>query len=125
MLQCKYRDEEKTRQVRAVSRSGTKINSSDPAVLSPTSRAGPLSSRWPSPPGSPARIVCSDGRTNQRILWPGAVAEASQYTSAMKKPLRCWLTFHDWRLMVNDEGQQYKTCTRCGAYRDFDPRPGG
>ena len=45
--------------------------------------------------------------------------------SAMKRPLRCWLTFHDWRLMVNDEGQRYKTCTLCGAYRDFDPRPGG
>ncbi|HEX5907513.1 MAG TPA: hypothetical protein VFY56_10890 [Propionibacteriaceae bacterium] len=42
----------------------------------------------------------------------------------MKKPLRCWLTFHDWRLMYNDEGQRYKTCARCGAYRDFEPRPG-
>jgi hypothetical protein len=47
-----------------------------------------------------------------------------RYASRMKKSLRCWLTFHDWRLMVNDEGQRYKTCTRCGAYRDFDPRPG-
>jgi hypothetical protein len=47
-----------------------------------------------------------------------------RYPSAMKKPLRCWLTFHDWRMMVNDEGQRYKTCARCGAYRDFDPRPG-
>jgi len=62
---------------------------------------------------------------------PGAIRgqepwlRCSQYTSAMKKPLRCWLTFHDWRLMVNDEGQRYKTCTLCGAYRDFDPRPGG
>jgi hypothetical protein len=28
----------------------------------------------------------------------------------MKKPLRCWLTFHDWQMMVNDEGQRYKTC---------------
>jgi hypothetical protein len=36
----------------------------------------------------------------------------------MKKPLRCWLTFHDWRMMVNDEGERYKTCARCGAYRD-------
>jgi hypothetical protein len=26
--------------------------------------------------------------------------------------------------MVNDEGQRYKTCARCGAYRDFDARPG-
>jgi hypothetical protein len=26
----------------------------------------------------------------------------------MTKPLRCWLTFHDWRLVVNDEGQRYK-----------------
>jgi hypothetical protein len=32
---------------------------------------------------------------------------------------------HNWRLMVNDEGRRYETCTRCGAYRDFDPRPGG
>jgi hypothetical protein len=47
-----------------------------------------------------------------------------RYASAMKKPLRCWLTFHDWRMMVNDEGERYKTCARCGAYRDFDPRPG-
>jgi hypothetical protein len=41
----------------------------------------------------------------------------------MKKPLRCLLTFHEWRLVVNDEGQRYKTCARCGAYRNFDPRP--
>jgi hypothetical protein len=27
-------------------------------------------------------------------------------------------------MMVNDEGQRYKTCASCGAYRDFDPRPG-
>jgi hypothetical protein len=46
-----------------------------------------------------------------------------RYAAAMKKPLRCWLTFHDWRMMVNDEGERYKTCARCGAYRDFDPRP--
>jgi len=44
---------------------------------------------------------------------------------SMKKPLRCLLQFHQWRLMTNDEGQQYKQCDRCGAYRDFDPRPGG
>jgi hypothetical protein len=49
---------------------------------------------------------------------------AWRYASAMKKPLRCWLTFHEWRVIVNDEGQRYKTCARCGAYRDFDPRPG-
>ena len=43
---------------------------------------------------------------------------------AMQKPLRCLLLFYEWRLMTNDEGQQYKTCTRCGAYRDFAPRAG-
>jgi hypothetical protein len=53
---------------------------------------------------------------SRRVRW--------RYASAMKKPLRCWLTFHDWRMIVNDEGQRYKTCARCGAYRDFDPRPG-
>ena len=43
----------------------------------------------------------------------------------MSKPLRCLLQFHQWRLVTNDEGQQYKQCDRCGAYRDFAPRPGG
>jgi hypothetical protein len=43
---------------------------------------------------------------------------------SMKKPLRCLLQFHEWRLMTNDEGQQYKTCARCGAYRDFTPVAG-
>jgi hypothetical protein len=42
----------------------------------------------------------------------------------MKKPLRCLLQFHEWRLITNDEGQQYKSCTRCGAYRDFTPAAG-
>ena len=42
----------------------------------------------------------------------------------MKKPLRCLLLFHEWRLMTNDQGQQYKTCTRCGAYRYFTPAAG-
>jgi hypothetical protein len=44
----------------------------------------------------------------------------------MKKPLRCWLTFHDWRMMVNDEGQRYKpvhvavptTSTHARVWRD-------
>jgi hypothetical protein len=43
---------------------------------------------------------------------------------SMKKPLRCVLQFHRWRLMTNDEGQQYKTCERCGAYQDFIPVAG-
>ena len=43
----------------------------------------------------------------------------------MTKPLRCLLLFHRWRLITNDEGQQYKQCELCGAYREFDPRPGG
>ena len=43
----------------------------------------------------------------------------------MRKPLRCILFFHVWRLMTNDEGQQYKMCERCGAYREFAPSPGG
>ena len=42
----------------------------------------------------------------------------------MKKPLRCLLFFHDWSLRTNDEGQQYKICDRCGAYRDFSPAAG-
>ena len=42
----------------------------------------------------------------------------------MKKPLRCLLQFHEWRLITNDEGQQYKECARCGAYRDFTPAAG-
>ncbi len=44
--------------------------------------------------------------------------------NAMKKPLRCLLTFHAWSLKTNDEGQQYKICDRCGAYRDFSPAAG-
>jgi hypothetical protein len=47
-----------------------------------------------------------------------------RYTPNVKKPIRCWLTFHEWRLMTNDEGQQYKICARCGAYRDFTPAMG-
>ena len=43
----------------------------------------------------------------------------------MPKPWRCVLQLHEWRLMTNDEGQQYKQCERCGAFRDFAPRPGG
>ena len=31
---------------------------------------------------------------------------------------------YEWRLMTNDEGQQYKICDRCGAYRDFTPAAG-
>jgi hypothetical protein len=42
----------------------------------------------------------------------------------MKKPLKCLLMFHEWRLRTNDEGQQYKICDRCGAYRDFTPAAG-
>jgi hypothetical protein len=47
-----------------------------------------------------------------------------RYTPNVKKPIRCWLTFHEWRLKTNDEGQQYKICDRCGAYRDFTPAMG-
>jgi hypothetical protein len=36
--------------------------------------------------------------------------QVSRKDSKMKKPLRCLLLFHDWRLRTNDEGQQYKTC---------------
>jgi hypothetical protein len=49
-------------------------------------------------------------------------ADDARYAPSMK-PLRCLLQFHAWRLVYNDEGQRYKTCERCGAYRDFDPRP--
>jgi hypothetical protein len=42
----------------------------------------------------------------------------------MKKPLKCLLMFHEWRLRTNDEGQQFKICDRCGAYRDFTPAAG-
>ncbi len=42
----------------------------------------------------------------------------------MAKPLLCVLQFHRWRLQVNDEGQRYKLCEKCGAYRDFSPAPG-
>lgn len=42
----------------------------------------------------------------------------------MKKSILCVLQFHSWRLMTNDEGQRYKSCTRCGAYRDFTPVAG-
>lgn len=42
----------------------------------------------------------------------------------MKKPLRCYLQFHDWVWHTNDEGQQYKTCSRCGKYQDFAPAMG-
>ena len=38
--------------------------------------------------------------------------------------LKCLLMLHEWRLMTNDEGQQYKICDRCGAYRDFTPAAG-
>jgi hypothetical protein len=73
-----------------------------------------------SSPSRPLAGACCSGEAcGDRAAVP------HRYSSAMKKPIRCLLTFHDWRLMVNDEGQRYKTCTRCGAYRDFDPRPGG
>jgi hypothetical protein len=36
----------------------------------------------------------------------------------MKKPLRCWLTFHDWRVMVNDEDQRYKPAHAVGHNAD-------
>ena len=49
---------------------------------------------------------------------------ARRLLGAMKKPLRCLLFFHDWSLKTNDEGQQYKICDRCGAYRDFSPAAG-
>jgi hypothetical protein len=63
-------------------------------------------------------------RARKEVGGPSPIVRAAGvYASAMKKPLRCWLTFHDWRMMVNDEGERYKTCARCGAYRDFDPRP--
>ena len=42
----------------------------------------------------------------------------------MKKPLKCLLMLHEWSLKTNDEGQQYKICDRCGAYRDFTPAAG-
>ena len=53
-----------------------------------------------------------------------AAPDTSGYAAVVKKPLRCLLQFHEWRLITNDEGQQYKTCTRCGAYRDFTPAAG-
>jgi hypothetical protein len=34
--------------------------------------------------------------------------QAPSVRFAHDEPLRCWLTFHDWRLVVNDEGQRYK-----------------
>ncbi len=42
----------------------------------------------------------------------------------MARPLRCILQLHAWRLMTNDEGERYKQCERCGAYRDFTPVAG-
>ena len=76
----------------------------------------------------------------------GAAAAAEPYPAAAPKPdialagsppaglaaktlggVQFWgdeLFFHDWRMRTNDAGQQYKECTRCGAYRDFAPAAG-
>jgi len=36
----------------------------------------------------------------------------------MAKPLLCRIGFHKWRQQVNDSGQRYNTCQRCGKYDD-------
>jgi hypothetical protein len=41
-----------------------------------------------------------------------------------EKATQVLVDLHEWRMMVNDEGQRYKTCASCGAYCDFDLRPG-
>lgn len=51
-------------------------------------------------------------------------APAPRDAAPMAKPLRCILQLHAWRLITNDEGERYKQCERCGAYRDFTPVPG-
>ena len=42
----------------------------------------------------------------------------------MARPILCLLQLHDWRWRTNDEGQQYRECERCGAFRDFSPAAG-
>lgn len=60
---------------------------------------------------------------DRKLVRTRRITRVSCYRAPMKKPLRCWLFFHDWRLVTNDEGEQYKSCARCGGYRDFTPRP--
>lgn len=38
----------------------------------------------------------------------------------MTKPLLCLVGWHKWHKRVNDEGQSYATCGRCGKYGDTD-----
>jgi hypothetical protein len=37
----------------------------------------------------------------------------------MSKSLRCVLGLHTWRKTHNEQGQMFRTCTRCG--KDDDP----
>ena len=65
-----------------------------------------------------------------RTGWPETtrrpidVSDGSLNFHLMKKPLRCILKFHDWEWKTNDEGQHYKICARCWAFRDFTPAMG-
>ena len=74
----------------------------------------------------PGRILTEENAA-RRLLGVGhmwRIPDGGTSLNAMKKPLRCLLFFHAWSLKTNDEGQQYKICDRCGAYRDFSPAAG-
>ena len=40
----------------------------------------------------------------------------------MARPWQCRLGLHRWQRVVNDAGQAYRHCERCG--RDDDPKSG-
>ena len=74
----------------------------------------------------PGRVVESTHPPEQFGFGSGLHLQLSflDTLEGMKKPLKCLLMLHEWRLKTNDEGQQYKICDRCGAYRDFTPAAG-
>ena len=43
----------------------------------------------------------------------------------MAKRWRCYLAFHTWQQIRNDEGKWYKRCQACGKFSDIPDRSGG
>ena len=52
----------------------------------------------------------------RRSLITALGAERWRYASAMKKPLRCWLTFHDWcKRVMRQSGREERYRALCRA----------
>jgi hypothetical protein len=41
----------------------------------------------------------------------------------MAKRFRCYLGWHSWQRIRNDQGQWYKQCRMCGKFADIRPTP--